>query len=29
VFVADDPGVYTVEVRRWPFMPFRIEFTAE
>jgi len=28
VFVADDPGVYTVEVRRWPFLPFRIEFTA-
>lgn len=28
VFVADDPGVYTVEVRRWPFMPFRIEFSA-
>ena len=28
VFVADDPGVYTVEVRRWPFLPFKIEFTA-
>lgn len=28
IFTADDPGVYTVEVRRWPFMPFKIEFTA-
>lgn len=28
VFIADDPGVYTVEVRRWPFLPFKIEFTA-
>jgi len=28
VFMADDPGVYTVEVRRWPFLPFKIEFTA-
>lgn len=28
VFVADDPGVYTVEVRRWPFLSFKIEFTA-
>lgn len=28
VFVAQDPGVYTVEVRRWPFLPFKIEFTA-
>jgi hypothetical protein len=28
VFVADDPGIYTVEVRRWPFVPFKIEFTA-
>lgn len=28
VFTAGDPGVYTVEVRRWPFLPFKIEFTA-
>jgi hypothetical protein len=28
VFSADDPGVYTVEVRRWPFVPFKVEFTA-
>ena len=28
VFSADDPGVYTVEVRRWPFLPFKVEFTA-
>lgn len=28
IFMADDPGIYTVEVRRWPFLPFRIEFTA-
>lgn len=28
VFIADDPGIYTVEVRRWPFLPFEIEFTA-
>ena len=28
VFIADDPGVYSVEVRRWPFLPFLIEFTA-
>lgn len=28
VFAADDPGVYTVEVRRFPFVPFKIEFTA-
>ncbi len=28
VFSVDDPGVYTVEVRRWPFLPFKIEFTA-
>jgi hypothetical protein len=28
VFIADDPGVYSVEVSRWPFLPFLIEFTA-
>ena len=28
VFVADDPGTYTVEVRRFPFLPFKIEFSA-
>ncbi len=28
VFSVDDPGVYTIEVRRWPFLPFKIEFTA-
>lgn len=28
IFTADDPGVYTVEVHRWPFVPFKIEFTA-
>jgi hypothetical protein len=28
IFTAADPGVYTVEVRRWPFLPFSIEFTA-
>lgn len=28
IFSADDPGVYTIEVRRWPFMPFAIEITA-
>lgn len=28
IFSADDPGVYTVEVRRWPFRPFLVEFTA-
>lgn len=28
VFVADDAGIYIVEVRRWPFLPFKIEFTA-
>jgi hypothetical protein len=28
VFTADDPGVYTIEIRRFPFLPFKIEFTA-
>ena len=28
VFTADDPGVYTVEVQGFPFLPFKIEFTA-
>jgi hypothetical protein len=28
IFVADDPGVYSIEVRRWPFLPFLIELTA-
>jgi hypothetical protein len=28
IFIADDPGIYTVEVVRWPFVPFKIEFTA-
>ena len=28
IFEADDPGVYTIEVRRFPFLPFKIEITA-
>jgi hypothetical protein len=28
IFTAEDPGVYTVEIRRWPFLPFLVEFTA-
>lgn len=28
IFAADDPGVYTIEVRRWPFLPWKVEITA-
>lgn len=28
IFEADDPGVYTIEIRRFPFLPFRMEITA-
>ena len=28
VVTASDPGTYAVEVRRFPFMPFRVEITA-
>lgn len=28
IFEADDPGVYTIEIRRFPFLPYKIEITA-
>lgn len=28
VFTADDPGVYTVQVTRFPFLPFTVQVTA-
>lgn len=28
IFAADSPGTYTVEVRRFPFLPFKVEIVA-
>lgn len=28
IFAADNPGTYTIEVRRFPFLPFKVEVTA-
>lgn len=28
IFAAENPGTYTVEVRRFPFLPYKVEITA-
>lgn len=28
IFAADNPGTYTIEIRRFPFLPFKAEITA-
>lgn len=28
IFAADTPGAYTIEVRRFPFLPFKVEIVA-